>query len=83
MLYADDAGVESRSPEGLQKMMTMTVTACSAFGLTVSEAKVEIMCLQTKDGRRVSFTVAAAGCSWPWIQASDRICVLGRSYQRR
>ena len=42
-------------------MMTVIVTACSAFGLTVSEAKTEIMCLQTKDGGNVSFTVAAAG----------------------
>ena len=39
MLYADDAGSVSRSPEGLEKMMTVIVTACAAFGLTVSEAK--------------------------------------------
>ena len=45
MLYADDAGIVSRSPEGLEKMMTAIVTACAAFGLTVSEAKTEIMCL--------------------------------------
>ena len=30
--------------------MTVIVTACSAFGLTVSEAKTEIMCVQTEDG---------------------------------
>ena len=35
MLYADDAGIVSRSPEGLEKMMTVIVTACAAFGLTV------------------------------------------------
>ena len=35
MLYADDAGIASRSPEGLEKMMTVIVTACAAFGLTV------------------------------------------------
>ena len=34
MLYADDAGVVSRSPEGLERMMTVIVTACVAFGLT-------------------------------------------------
>ena len=50
MLYADDAGIVSRLPEGLESMMTVIVTACSAFGLTVSEAKTETMCLQTKDG---------------------------------
>jgi len=61
MLYADDAGIVSRSPEGLEKMMTVIVTACAAFGLTVSEAKTEIMCLQTKGGGHVPFTVTAAG----------------------
>ena len=45
MLYADDAGIVSRSPEGLEKMMTVIVTVCAAFGLTVLEAKTEIMCL--------------------------------------
>ena len=41
--------------------MTVIVTACAAFGLTVSEAKTEIMCLQTKGGEHVPFTVTAAG----------------------
>ena len=61
MLYADDAGIVSRSSEGLVRMMTVIVTACSAFGLTISEAKTEIMCLQTKGGEKVSFTINAAG----------------------
>ena len=39
----------------------MVVTACSEFGLTVSKAKTEIMCLQTKGGGKVSFTINAAG----------------------
>ena len=60
MLYADDEGIVSRSPEGLEKMMTVIVTACAAFGLTVSEAKTGIMCLQTKGGGYVPFTVTAA-----------------------
>ena len=61
MLYADDAGIVSHSSEGLERMMTVIVTAYSAFGLTVSEAKTEIMCLQTKGGGKVSFTINAAG----------------------
>ena len=61
MLYADDAGIVSRLPEGLETMMTVIVTACAAFGLTVSEAKTEIMCLQTKGGGHLSFTISAAG----------------------
>ena len=61
MLYADDASIVSRSPEGLEKMRTVIVTACAAFGLTVSEAKTDIMCLQTKGGGHMPFTVSAAG----------------------
>ena len=61
MLYADDAGIVSRSSEELQWMMTVIVTACSSFGLTVSEAKTKIMCLGTKGGVKVSFTINAAG----------------------
>ena len=45
MIYADDAGVVSQSPEQLRKMMGVVVVVCAAFGLTVSEAKTEIMCL--------------------------------------
>ena len=39
MLYADDAGVVSQSPEQLRKMMGVIVVVCAAFGLTVLEAK--------------------------------------------
>ena len=49
MLDADDAGVVSRSPEGLEKMMTVIVTACVVFSL------------QTKGGGHVPFAVSAAG----------------------
>ena len=76
MLYADDAGIASRSLEGLEKMTTVIVTACATFRLTVSEAKTEIMCLQTK-----------GTCSSPLLQpvrcTNGRVCVLGRGYQRR
>ena len=48
MLYADDAGVVSRSPEQPRKMTGVIVVVCAAFGLTVSEAKTEIMCLRAK-----------------------------------
>ena len=44
MVYADDAGVVSRSPEQLRKMMRVIVVICAAFGL-VSQVKTEIMCL--------------------------------------
>ena len=61
MLYADDAGIVSRSSERLERMVTVIVTACSSFGLTVSVTKTEIMCLETNGGGKVSFTVNAAG----------------------
>ena len=50
MRDANDAGIVSRSSEGLERMMTLIVTACSSFGLTVSVAKTEIMCLENKGG---------------------------------
>ena len=46
MLYADDAGAVSQSPEQLRKMMGVKVVVCVAFGLTVSEVKTEIVCLR-------------------------------------
>lgn len=39
-------------------MMTVVVTACAAFGLTVLEAKTEFMCLHKKGAGKVPFTAA-------------------------
>ena len=69
MLYADNAAIVSRSSEGLERMTTVIVTVCSTFGLTVSKAKTEIMCLQTKGVGKVSSAINAAGqvsslCTW-------------------
>ena len=63
MLYANDAGVASRSPEQLRKTMGVIVVVCAAFSLTVSEAKTEIMCLRAKGmpDPTVTFSVEAAG----------------------
>ena len=47
MLYADDAGVVSKSPEGLTKMITVIVTVFEVAGLTVSEKKTETMLFRT------------------------------------
>ena len=49
-LHADDAGIVSPSPGGVERMVAVVVTACSAFGLTVSETNTEITCQQTKVG---------------------------------
>ena len=63
MLYADDAGVVSQSPDQLRKMMEVIGAVCAAFGLAVSEAKTEIMCLRTKGmpESTATFSVEAAG----------------------
>ena len=52
MLYADDAGLVSRSLEGLERMITAIMTACSAFGLTVSEAKQSSCACKPRAGGR-------------------------------
>ena len=41
MLYVDNAGIVSRSPAGLARMMTVIVEVLGAFDLTVSEKKTE------------------------------------------
>ena len=63
MLYADDAGVVSQSPEQLKKTIGVIVVVCAAFGLTVSEAKSEIMCLRARGVLESTaiFSVEAAG----------------------
>ena len=63
MLYADDPGVVSQWPEQLRKMMGVIVVVCAAFGLIVSEAKTEIMCLRTKGVPESTaiFSIEAAG----------------------
>ena len=63
MLYADDAGVVSQSPEQLRTMMGVIVVVCAAFGLTVSEAKTKIMCLRAKGmpESTATFSVETAG----------------------
>ena len=61
MMYTDDAGIVSRLSEGLERMMTVIVTACSSFRLTIPEAKTDIMCLETKGRGKVSFIRNAAG----------------------
>ena len=49
IVYADDAGIVSKSAEGLAKMMTVIATVFEAASLTVSEKKTETMLLPTPD----------------------------------
>ena len=49
MFYADDAGVVSRSQEGLARMMTTIVEVFGEFGLTVSEKKTETLLMRAPE----------------------------------
>ena len=50
MFYADDAGVVSRSQEGLARMMTtIIVEVFGEFGLTVSEKKTETLLMRAPE----------------------------------
>jgi len=49
MLYADDAGVVSRSAEGLVRMMTVIEEVLREFILTVSEKKMEVLAMRVKE----------------------------------
>ena len=49
MLHADDAGVVSRSQEGLKRMMTTIVEVFGAFGLTMSEKKTETLLMRAPE----------------------------------
>ena len=46
MLYANDAGIVSKSAEGLAKMMTVIVTVFEAAGLTVSDRRLRPCCCE-------------------------------------
>ena len=49
MLCADDAGIVSRSPAGLARMMTLIVEVTVAFGLTMSENKTETLLMRAPE----------------------------------
>ena len=61
MLYADDACIVLRSPQGLAKMMEVIVELCRAFALTVSAKKTETMCMPPPRTPRTMVRVEAAG----------------------
>ena len=77
MLYADDAGVVSQSPEQLRKMMGVIVVVCAAFGLTVSEAKTEIMCLRVKGMPESTATYSVEAADQVYNQTNEFVYVGG------
>ena len=75
MLHADDAGVVSQSPEQLRKMMGVIVVVCAAFGLTVSEAKSEIMCLRAKGMPESTATFSVEAAGQVYNQTNEFVCL--------
>ena len=68
MLYADDACVVSRSPQGLAKMMEIIVEVCRACALTVSAKKTGTMCMPPTRTPRTMVQVEAAGQTYKQVQ---------------
>ena len=69
MLYADDACIVSRSPQGLAKMMGVIVEVCRAFALTVSAKKTETMCVPPPRTPRTTVRIEAAGQIYKQVQS--------------
>eukprot|EP00752_Nemacystus_decipiens_P014381 g12791.t1 len=72
----DDAGIVSRSPESLDKMMSVIVRVAGLFGLLVSEPKTMTMCLLPKGMEECPFTISASGQTY---QQTDQLVYLGRT----
>ena len=77
MLYADDAGVVSQPPEQLGKLMGVIVVVYATFGLTVSEAKTEIMCLRTKGIPESTATFSVETAGQVYSQTNGFVCLGG------
>ena len=71
ILYAEDAGAVSQSPEQLRKMMGVIVVVCAAFGLPVLEAKTEIMCLRTKGMPESTVILSAEAAGQVYNQTNE------------
>ena len=69
MLYADDACIVSRSPQGLAKIMEVIVEVCRAFASTMSAKKTETMCMPPPYTPRTMMQVEAAGQTYKQVQS--------------
>ena len=61
MLYADDAFIVSRSPQGLANIMEVIAEVCRAFALTVSAKNTDTMCMPPPRTPRTMVRVEVAG----------------------
>ena len=79
MLYADDVGVVSRSPEQLRKMMGVVVVVCAVFGLTLLEVKTEIMCLRAEGVPESTAILGVEAAGQVNNQTNESVYLGGRS----
>ena len=87
MLYADDAGVVSRSQEGLTRMMTTIVEVFGEFGLTgVGEEdrdSLDAGAGETAEERGTAATTTCHRSSGAKVRSDRPVPILGRPCQRR
>ena len=69
MLYANDACIVSRTPQGLAKMLEVIVEVCRAFALIVSAKKTETMCMPPPRTPRTMVQVEATGQTYKQVQS--------------
>ena len=69
MLYADDACIIARSPQGLTKMIEVIVEVCRAFALTVSAKKTWTMCMPLPRTQRMMVRIETAGQIYKQVQS--------------
>ena len=69
MPYADDAGLVSKSAEGLAKMMAVIVTVFEAAGFTLSEKKKKTMLLRALNQVLPTSPLAVEAAGQRYIQA--------------
>ena len=80
MLYADDAGVVLQSLEQLRKTIGGIVVVCAAFGINVSEAKTETMCLRTKGMPESTAILSAEAAGQVYNQTNEFVYLGGNIY---
>ena len=69
MLYADDACIVSRKPQGFTKMMEVIVEVYRAFALIVSAKKTQTMCMPPPRTPRTMVRIEAAGQIYKQVQS--------------
>ena len=82
MLYADDAGIVSRSTEDLAKM-TVIMAAFESAGLTVPETETETMLLRTQNKVLPAPPLVVEAAGQKYICRRCIFCTWARSYQRK